>query len=68
MARGELQKHKQPTDLEPYRRGLSQLPASYVLVFGVVSLAALAVVALTAAVVAVSVAVVAVALRPYFKR
>lgn len=68
MARGDLERHKQPTDLEPVRRMTSQLPVSYVLVFGVVSLTALAVVAITAAVVAVSVAVVAVALRPYFKR
>lgn len=68
MDRGELQKYRQPTDLEPVRRGMAQLPASHVLVFGVVALATLAVIALTAAVVAVSVAVVAVALRPYFRR
>lgn len=68
MGRGELQRHKQPTDLESTRQSFSHIPASYVFVFGVVSLTALAVVAITAAVVAVSVAIVAVALRPYFKR
>lgn len=68
MDRGELRRYKQPTDIESYRRGTAQVPATALVMFGVVALVALAVVALTAAVVAVSVAVVAVALRPYFKR
>lgn len=68
MARGDLVRHKQPTDMEPYNRGSLHVSGTQLAVVAVVSLVALAVVALTAAVVAVSVAVVAVALRPYFKR
>lgn len=68
MDRGDVQRYRQPTDIESRRGGLSQLPLGPILVFGTVSVVALAVVALTAAVVAVSVAVVAVALRPYFRR
>lgn len=67
MTRGELSRHKQPTDIER-RTSLSDVPVVPILVFGTVTVVALAVVALTAAVVAVSIAVVAVALRPYFKR
>lgn len=67
MGRGEIQRHKQPTDIEP-RRTLADTPVLPLLVFGTITVVALAVVAVTAAVVAVSVAVCAVALRPYFKR
>lgn len=67
MARGEIVRHKQPTDIES-RRTLSDVPVMPLLVFGTITVVALAVVALTAAVVAVSMAVCAVALRPYFKR
>lgn len=67
MARGELQRHKQPTDLER-RTGLSDVPVVPLLVFGSITVVALAIVAVTAGVVAVSIAVCAVALRPYFKR
>lgn len=68
MAHGELKRHKQPTDIERRAPSLSDVPVMPLLVFGTISVIALAVVAVTAAVVAVSVAVVAVALRPYFKR
>ena len=66
--RGEIKRYANPTDLPAKRSDGSMLPLTIVLVFGVISITALAVVALTAAVVAISVAVVAVALRPYLKR
>lgn len=67
MARGELKKYSNPTDL-PARRSDSGIPPiAYLMVFGIVSLVALAVVALAAAVVGMSIAVVVVVLRPYLK-
>jgi len=60
MDRGELQKHRQPTDLD-VRRGSSVAP--YV-VLGVVALVTLAVVALAVAATIACVALVAIVLAP----
>lgn len=69
MSRGELKRYSNPTDL-PAKRSDNPLhvPVIPLLVFGSITIVALAVVALTVAVVAVSVAVCAIALRPYFKK